>query len=306
MTGEVFPGLGVYLEREGARVEVALERAVEGLSEPLREHPRVLDALRHGVMSGGKRLRPILCATAWSACRGSERPDEIYELAASVEMIHAYSLMHDDLPCMDDADLRRGRPTTHREHGEDATMRAGAVLIPAAAIHALEACDALGCSDEEARAATQALLEASGAGGMVGGQWIDLLGEGQAFGPEELDGLHRRKTGALLAASLVVGATAAGASPRVRDALERYGRAIGLAFQIADDILDATASAEALGKNPSDEELDKSTYVSLYGLDEARVRARGQIDEALTALTEAEIESPALEALARYVVERGK
>jgi len=306
MTGQPFPGLGVYLEQEGARVEVALERAVEGFSQSLREHPDVRDALHHGVMSGGKRLRPILCVTAWSACRGSACPDEIYDLAASLEMIHAYSLMHDDLPCMDDADLRRGRPTTHREHGEGATMRAGAVLIPAAAIHALEACDALGCSDEEGRAATQALLEASGAGGMVGGQWIDLLGEGQAFGPEDLDGLHRRKTGALLAASLVVGATAAGASPRVRDALERYGRAIGLAFQIADDILDATASAEALGKNPSDQELDKSTYVSLYGLDEARMRARGQIDEALTALAEAEIESPALEALARYVVERRK
>jgi geranylgeranyl pyrophosphate synthase len=306
MTGELFPGLGVYLEQEGARVEAALERAVQGLSEPLRDHPQIGDALRHGVMSGGKRLRPILCVTAWGACRASSRPDEIYDLAASLEMIHAYSLMHDDLPCMDDADLRRGRPTTHREHGEEATMKAGAVLIPAAALHALAACDALGCSKEEGRAATQALLEASGAGGMVGGQWVDLLGEGQAFGPAELDGLHRRKTGALLAASLVVGAIAAGASPGVRDALERYGRAIGLAFQIADDILDATASADALGKNPSDAELDKSTYVSLYGLEDARRRARGQIDEALTALTEAEIESPALEALARFVVERGK
>ena len=306
MTDDVFPGLGVYLEQEGARVEAALERAVERLSEPLRDHPRVRDALSHGVLSGGKRLRPILCVTAWSACRGPVRPDEIYDLAGSLEMIHAYSLMHDDLPCMDDADLRRGRPTTHREHGEEVTMRAGAVLIPGAAIQALAACDSLGCSEEDGLAATRALLEASGAGGMVGGQWIDLLGEGQAFGPEELDGLHRRKTGALLAASLVVGATAAGARPRVLEALDRYGRAIGLAFQIADDILDATASAEALGKNPSDEQLDKSTYVSLYGLDEARARARGQIDEALAALAAGEIESPALEALARYVVERGK
>ena len=141
---------------------------------------------------------------------------------------------------------------------------------------------------------------------MVGGQWLDLLGEGRALLPEELNGLHRRKTGALLAAALVMGATAAGAEDDVTDALLRYGKAIGLAFQIADDILDATASAEALGKNPSDEELDKSTYVALYGLDEARRRARGEVDTALEALESASVESPALAALARYVVERGK
>ena len=326
MNADGFPGLDAYLEQEGTRVEAALERAVAALAEPLHAHREIREAVRHGVMSGGKRLRPILCVTAWVACRRSADPvwsdggtapaspaggttvppDAVYDLAASLEMIHAYSLMHDDLPCMDDAELRRGRPTTHREHGEAVTMRAGAVLIPGAALQALAACAALGCSEVEGRRAARALLEASGAGGMVGGQWIDLLGEGQAFGPDELDGLHRRKTGALLAASLVVGAVAAGAEPPVRDALERYGRAIGLAFQIADDILDATASAEALGKNPSDAELDKSTYVSLYGLDEARLRARSQIDEALAALTAAHIDSPALEALARYVVERGK
>ena len=125
-------------------------------------------------------------------------------------------------------------------------------------------------------------------------------------GADELDGLHRRKTGALLTASLLVGALAAGASDQEIEGLERYGRAIGLAFQIADDVLDATASAETLGKNPTDAELDKSTYVSLYGIDEARSRAMAQVDDALGALTDAGIESPALDALARYVVERGK
>jgi len=180
------------------------------------------------------------------------------------------------------------------------------VLIPGAALQALDACAELGCPPERGRAVARALMEASGAGGMVGGQWLDLLGEGQALGPDDLDGLHRRKTGALLSASLVMGALAAGAEPAVGEALERYGRAIGLAFQIADDILDATASAEELGKNPSDEDLDKSTYVSLYGLDEARRRAGSVVDEALAALDEAGLDAPALEALARYVVEREK
>jgi geranylgeranyl pyrophosphate synthase len=141
---------------------------------------------------------------------------------------------------------------------------------------------------------------------MVGGQWIDLLGEGQALGAEELDDLHRRKTGALLQASLVMGGLAAGADAVRVAALAEYGAGIGLAFQIADDILDATQSAETLGKNPSDAELDKSTYVSLYGLGEARERARAQVDWALGALEGAGIEAPVLAALARYVVDREK
>jgi len=299
-----FPGLSTYLKDEARRVEAALERAVAALEAHALD-PDTLAAIRHGVMSGGKRLRPILCVSAYAAC-GGQRTAASYDLAASLEMIHAYSLMHDDLPCMDDAELRRGRPTTHRVHGEDVTMRAGAALIPAAALQALTACNSLGCSPETGVEVTRQLLEAAGAGGMVGGQWVDLLGEGSALGAEDLNALHRMKTGALLAASLVMGATAAGADATTRTDLETYGRAIGLAFQIADDILDATQTAETLGKNPSDAELDKSTYVSLYGLDEARRRAQEQIDEALAALTTAGIDAPALEALARYVVEREK
>lgn len=314
MSSTAFPGLDRYLRSEGEEVEAALVRAVARLSALLSGHDDVRDAVQHGVLSGGKRLRPILCVTAWRACApghvgeggAGAMPEAVYDLAASLEMIHAYSLMHDDLPCMDDAELRRGRPTTHREHGELVTMRAGAVLIPAAALQARAACVALGCDEATSTVATRTLMEASGAGGMVGGQWVDLLGEGQAFGPDELDGLHRRKTGALLTASLLVGAHAAGASEGALAGLDRYGRAIGLAFQIADDVLDATQSAETLGKNPSDADLDKSTYVSLYGIDDARRRARDQIDDALEALAEASIDSPALEALARYVVERGK
>lgn len=311
MTVPSFPGLDAYLEGERRAVEAALERATAALEERAASgrtaglDVTVARAVRHGVTGGGKRLRPVLCVSAHLAC-GGERSDAVYDLAASLELIHAYSLMHDDLPCMDDADLRRGRPTTHRACGEDVTIRAGAVLIPAAAVQALEAARALGRTEAEARTIARRLLEAAGAGGMVGGQWLDLLGEGRALGEAELDDLHRRKTGALLTASLRLGALGAGADPEREDALVAYGRAIGLAFQIADDILDATASAEALGKNPSDAELDKSTYVALFGLDEARRRARAQVDAALAALKQVDLVSPALERLAEYVIERGR
>ena len=293
--------LDAYLAREAVPVRSALERATAWIGEQVG--PDVAAAVRHGVLSDGKRIRPILCVTAFRAC-GGPPVDAAYDLAASLELIHAYSLMHDDLPSMDDAALRRGRPTTHREHGEDPTIRAGAALIPAAALQAWRAAGALGCAPPVARAVVARLLEAAGGGGMVGGQWVDLDGEGKALDCEELDGLHRRKTGALLAASLLMGATAAGAPAAALSALEAYGWAIGLAFQIADDILDATQQADVLGKNPSDAALRKSTYVSLYGLDEARRRARAQVDAALDALARSALDAPALEALARYVVAR--
>ena len=290
-----------YLAREAPRIQVALERATAWIGE--RVAPDVAAAVRHGVLSEGKRLRPVLCVTAWRACGGGDG-DAAYDLAASPELIHAYSLMHDDLPCMDDAELRRGRPTTHRIHGEDVTLRAGAALIPAAALQAWQAARALGCPPEVARAVVGRLLEAAGGGGMVGGQWVDLEGEGRALGGEALDGLHRRKTGALLAASLLMGATAARAPAATLEALERYGWAVGLAFQITDDILDATRSAEELGKNPSDAALGKSTYVALYGLGEAERRARAKAEEARAALAASGLRAPALDALALYVVER--
>ena len=297
-----FP-LSSYLARERQQVEVALEHVVSRLESALDAD--VGAAIRHGVMSGGKRLRPILCATAYRASGGAA-DGLVYPLAVSLELIHAYSLMHDDLPCMDDAELRRGRSATHVEYGEDVTSRAGAALIPAAALQALSSAQRLECGSEGAIDVTRELMEAAGAGGMVGGQWLDLEGEGEALGAEELNGLHRRKTGALLMASLVVGAKAAGGTEPVVEALTRYGRAIGLAFQIADDLLDATQSAATLGKAPSDAELAKSTYVALYGLAGARSRARAQVGAALEALSSGGIDAPALRSLALYIVERKK
>ena len=305
MSGTVVEGrfdLAAYLEREGAAVEAALGRAAEGFAEVADRE--VVAAARHGVLSGGKRLRPILCATAFRACGGEASDEALYDFAIGVELVHAYSLIHDDLPSMDDAELRRGQPTTHRVHGVLAATLAGVGLIPLAAAQVLRASSRAGISDEAARRCASILLGASGAGGMVGGQGLDLLGEGRALASEALTELHRHKTGALLTASLEMGAVAAGATEDVLAALTRYGRHVGLAFQIADDVLDATATAEELGKRPSDADLDKSTYVSLHGLEGARRLARAETDAALEALEAAGVAAPALHALAAYIVER--
>ena len=292
--------LGAYLQTEAPRIEKALHDAVAEASDLL---PVELErAVAHGVLSEGKRLRPVLCVAAYYACGG--RSPKIPELAVSLELIHAYSLMHDDLPCMDDADLRRGRPTTHRVHGDEATARAGAALIPLAALRAWRGALAVGCSEVTSRTIVEELCRAAGAGGMVGGQALDLRAEGSVLDGAELDRLHRLKTGALLTASLRIGALAAGAARAVLEALDSYGRAVGLAFQIADDVLDATATAADLGKNPSDADRDKTTYVGVHGLGEAAGRAREEVARARAALHHADVDDPALHALAQYVVER--
>jgi geranylgeranyl pyrophosphate synthase len=292
--------LQAFLSRERQEVERALEEALEGL-EPLV--PTALaPVLRHGVTSGGKRLRPILCVAAYRAVGGKGR--SIYPLALSLELIHAYSLMHDDLPCMDDAEMRRGEPTTHTLYGEEATMAAGALLIPAAALQAWRGAGVLGLDQERKRRLVEELSRAAGGGGMVGGQLLDLLGEERPLKARELDELHGRKTGALLRASLRMGGIAGGASPPELEALDSYGEAVGLAFQVADDLLDATSTAQALGKKPSDAVLGKSTYVTLFGVEEARRKALDLVEGAKEALSRGGLEAPELEALASYVVER--
>ena len=295
--------LEALLRDERVEVERALERACQWLGDELPDD--LLQPARHAVLSGGKRLRPVLCVVAYRACGRGTGP-AVYDLGAAIELIHAYSLMHDDLPCMDDADLRRGQPTPHTLFGAAVTARAGLALIPAASLWALRALDALGADDTVSRRIVSELNRAAGAGGMVGGQALDLLGEGQRLDPNELDRLHGMKTGALLTASLVIGGLAAGASDTAIAGLEIFGRGIGLAFQVTDDILDATEVAADLGKHPSDDVLDKSTYVSLYGLEEAMKRARVHAQEATEALRGAGVDAPALIALASYVVERRK
>lgn len=304
MSGGVPQALDARLAAHAPRVQEALQAAVARYRDELP--PEVAAAFEHGVLSGGKRLRPILCLEAYRAAGGvaTVHDPALLRLAGSIELVHAYSLMHDDLPCMDDADLRRGEPTTHRVHGEAATVRAGVALIPLAALEALEAARALGCDEARARRVAITLMAASGPGGMVGGQGLDLLGEDRALTEAELTELHRHKTGALLRASLSMGARAAGAGPDVLDAFEAYGDAIGLAFQIADDVLDATASAEVLGKTPSDADRGKSTYVALHGVDQARALARAEVDRACSALREISLDAPVLEQLADHMISR--
>lgn len=291
-----------YLAEEGVHVEAALGRALERIEGQLPES--LATAVAHGVLSGGKRLRPILFAAAYRASGGQGDTEAIYDTAVGLELIHAYSLMHDDLPCMDDADLRRGRPTTHRLHGVEVTVRAGAALIPAAARQVLAGARRLGLSLEVSRRVAEALMDAAGAGGMVGGQTLDLLGEERLLSADELDELHRHKTGALLTAACAMGALAGEADPEVVEAFQRYGERVGLAFQVADDILDATSTAEELGKEPSDAELGKSTYVALFGLEEAGRRGQSLVAEAKAALASVGVSSPPLLALADYTVDR--
>ena len=293
--------LAFFLETQGRRVGRALEGALASLTP--RAGPSLAPVMRHGLLTDGKRVRPILCVAAYAAC-GREPGDGCYDLAASIEMIHAYSLMHDDLPCMDDAELRRGSPTPHRTFGARRATRAAAMLIPGAALQAWSAARGLGCPDGVAREIVRVLARAAGAGGMVGGQALDLKSEGRTLSPDRLNELHALKTGALLASAPRIGGLAAGAGERRTEALGRYGRALGLAFQIADDILDATSSSAQLGKHPSDQALRKSTYVGLYGLDGARRRALRQASLATRALADAGLDSPPLRAVAEYVVRR--
>lgn len=301
--------LNGYLKTERMALEAARAEVVDDL---LVDAPASLaDPVRYALEAGGKRLRPVLCIAAYQAAGGSrdrERGgDGIYTLALGVELIHTYSLVHDDLPCMDDDDLRRGQPTTHRVYGERSAIAAGVAMITLACRAVGQGGLALGLGEAERMDLVRELCQAAGGGGMVGGQVLDLEAEGRAVTVEALESIHRRKTGALLVASLRLGGLAARAEEGVVDALDRYGAAVGLAFQITDDVLDVTSSTTALGKTAGrDTELAKATYPSLLGLEGARRRAREEAERGITALHQVGLDSPALVALARYAVERDR
>tara|TARA_Y100001960_G_scaffold138605_1_gene146900 strand:+ start:58373 stop:59284 length:912 start_codon:yes stop_codon:yes gene_type:complete len=266
---------------------------------------KLADPIHYSLMSGGKRLRPILCVAAYRACGGTLLR-EVYDLAISVEVIHTYSLMHDDLPCMDDADLRRGRATPHRIFAEEDVLKAGVLLIPAASLWAVETSERWGLEDSIKKRIIHELNKASGSAGMVGGQYLDLLAEKEVLSHEALEVLHQKKTGALLGASVTIGALAANADNRLCEHLGRFGHWLGLAFQIKDDLLDATATAKDLGKHPSDGVHSKSTYVSLHGVEIASQMATAMKDRALESIAKAGINDPWLIELAEYALNRTK
>jgi geranylgeranyl diphosphate synthase type II len=262
----------------------------------------VADAVSYSMLGEGKRLRAILLLAAYRAAGGT---GDASALGAAVEVVHAYSLVHDDLPCMDDDDMRRGRPTVHRAHGIPAATSAGLAMVPLAARAATDAARALGLDDATTGEIVRELMRASGAGGMIGGQLLDLEGEGAPLTLPQLERVHRMKTGALINASVRIGGLAARANDETLRAFERYGSAVGLAFQIADDVLDVTSTTDELGKTAGrDAELKKSTYPALLGLAGARARAEKLCDDACLALRDAGIASPQLESLARFVVDR--
>ena len=278
------------LDAHRARLEAWLRTCFQ------EREPRgdLYDAMNYSLLAGGKRLRPVLTLEACFLCGGDM--EAALPFAGAVEMVHTYSLIHDDLPCMDDDDLRRGRPTNHKVYGEATAVLAGDGLLTAA----FEAMLAPGqdLPPERIVAAAGILARAAGGAGMVGGQILDMAGEERALALAEVEELQRLKTGALITAALEMGWAVAGGTGEQREALRRYGSALGLAFQIQDDILDVVGDEAALGKPiGSDARSGKTTFVTLKGVDGCRAlvaRLTGQAAEALSPFGEAGAELRAL------------
>jgi len=287
---------GAYRQRVAAALAEVAERGSDGVPA------RLVGPVRYALAGEGKRLRPILAQLAHSACGGR---DDIIPVAIAVEIIHTYSLVHDDLPCMDDDDVRRGRPTVHRKFSERDAILTGAALIPIAARTVFRAGRKLGYDDGKCSAICRALLRGAGAEGMIGGQLRDLGAEGRTLALEEMESLHSAKTGDLILAAARIGAISADASPEKLGALEKYARALGLAFQIMDDVLDATGSSTTIGKTAGrDAVLGKSTYVSILGVERARERAEELVKDATDALEARGILTSSLLEVANFILAR--
>ncbi|WP_286785462.1 MULTISPECIES: (2E,6E)-farnesyl diphosphate synthase [Pseudomonas] len=283
-----------------ARVDACLERFFQAPQDDLA---RLYQAMRYSVMNGGKRVRPILVYAACEALGGdAEQADNA---ACAVELIHAYSLVHDDLPAMDDDDLRRGQPTTHKAFDEAAAILAGDGL-QSLAFSVLAEPGARSASAETRLRMLTTLARAAGPEGMVGGQAIDLESVGRQIDQRALESMHRHKTGALIEASVCLGALASGrADDAALAALQTYARAIGLAFQVQDDILDVESDTATLGKTQGkDQAQDKPTYPALLGLEPAKAYALDLRDQALAALEAFGKRAEPLRDLARFIVER--
>lgn len=282
-----------------ARMEAALARV---LPEPAIAPAALHAAMRYATLGGGKRIRPMLAFAAGEAV-GAD-PARVEYAACAVELIHVYSLTHDDLPCMDDDDLRRGKPTCHVEYDEATALLVGDAL-QSLAFEILAEPDA--CVDVPTQVAMlAALAKAAGSRGMAGGQATDLAATGKTLNLTELEFMHIHKTGALIQAAVLLGAMVAGAlSAATRAGLERYAHCIGLAFQVMDDVLDAETDTATLGKTAGkDAAQGKATYLTLMSAKEARAYARELIDTALAAITPFGPAGANLAAIARFIVER--
>jgi geranylgeranyl diphosphate synthase type II len=290
-------------------VEQILRRDAETVIAFLREiltsypdaPPRLLEAIEYSLLAGGKRIRPALVIESWRACCGpDESRDAALAAAGAIELVHTFSLVHDDLPAMDDDDLRRGRPTNHRVFGEAMAILAGDAMLTMAF-------DTIARLVPAQAAATilRELAHATGPQGMIGGQVLDMAAENQSLPLDRLQDVHRRKTGALITASCRIGAIAAGAPEDHVEALTRFGQHLGLAFQIMDDVLDVTSTDHQLGKGAKkDARKGKNTYPALLGLERSRDAARFQIHEAINSLATFGPQARDLADLARFVTSR--
>jgi geranylgeranyl diphosphate synthase type II len=291
-------GLSLYLERRRKLVEQALARAVPAVSvRPGTIHK----AMRYSLLAGGKRLRPILALAAAEAC-GAKDPTGVLPAACAVELIHTYSLIHDDLPCMDDDDLRRGRPTSHKVFGEGVAVLAGDALLT-------RAFGLIAGIKPAKRYPLSLLLEemadAAGSLQLIAGQVADLEAEGKKLSIREVRFIHERKTAAMIVLPIRLGAMVANASPAQLKALTEFGQALGLAFQILDDILDVTATSEQLGKSAGkDLKASKATYPAVIGLEASRKEAARLTKKAHAALRIFGAKSSRLAQMAEYLLGR--
>ncbi len=288
------------LEIGSALADAALERLIPSATA---YPPSIHAAMRHSVFAGGKRLRPILCMEAGKMAAGT-MPAGIEDLGAALEMLHTYSLIHDDLPALDNDDLRRGRPTCHKVFGEALAILAGDALQT----QAYEVLANLSCpADARVRIIAEIARGTGTVDGMIGGQVVDLEAERTPPDAKTLEYIHRAKTAALITASLTSGGMFAGGSDDAITRLRVFGQAIGLAFQIVDDVLDVTQSSEQLGKTAGkDTTAKKVTFPALYGIDESLRKADKLVGEAFTALESFGSRAETLKALARFLVERKK
>ncbi|MCX7816130.1 MAG: polyprenyl synthetase family protein [Syntrophales bacterium] len=279
-----------------------IDEALDKILPPEDMDPTVLSrAMRYSMFAGGKRLRPILCIASAEVVGG--RGEEVLPVACALECIHTYSLIHDDLPSMDNDDFRRGMPTNHRVFGEAVAILAGDALLTLA-FNLLSSCFGATRPENMLRIIKE-ISSAAGHQGMVGGQTIDVLSTGKRIDEATLKDMHKRKTGALIRASLLAGALFYDVDELVIDSLSSYGEHLGLAFQIADDILNVTGDSSTMGKGTgSDARLGKATYPSILGLEEANKCLRVSVERALVSLENMDAQADILRAIAFFVMER--
>ena len=288
-----------YIRNKKILIDSFLKSYTDNIKKNKECPARLHEAMTYSLMAGGKRIRPVFSIAAYEAAGG--RSDEIIPVAASLELIHTYSLIHDDLPAMDNDDLRRNKPTNHRVFGEAAAILAGDALLT----DAFNIIASAKAAPEILIIVIREIAHACGPEGMVGGQFVDIMLEGKKAGKRELAYIHKHKTGTFIRGAIRIGAIMANASSAKLNALTKYGETAGLAFQVIDDILDITGTPEETGKTTgSDIAKSKNTYPSIYGLKKSKEIAEGLINDSLAAIKDFDAKAEPLRELAKYMLER--